>query len=72
MLFNRIHSIFFFFCIKALARGEPQGQVDDKGKNDRADDADGRALGVYGDRREGEGGKRDDGDDDGFFFFFFE
>ena len=54
-----------FFFVEALAGGEPQGQVDDEGKNDRADDADGRALGVDGNRREGAGGEGDDGDDDG-------
>ena len=55
----------FFFFVEALAGGEPQGQVDDDGENDRADDADGRALGVDGDRCERSGGERDDGYDDG-------
>ena len=64
-LFNRIHTKNIFFCVEALAGGEPQGQVDDKGENDRADDANGRALGVDGDRCERSGGKRDNGDDDG-------
>ena len=60
----------------ALAGRETQRQVDDNGENDRADDADGGALGVYGDRRERTGGESDDGDDDGglsdWLRFYFE
>ncbi len=48
-----------------LAGRELQCQVDNNGKNDRADDADGRALCVDGNRRERSGGEGDDGDDDG-------
>ena len=60
----------------ALAGRETQRQVDDKGENDRADDADGGALCVHGDRRERTGGEGDDGDDDGglsdWLRFYFE
>ncbi len=52
----------FFF---ALAGGETQRQVDNKGENDRADDADGWALCVHGNRRERTGGEGDNGNDDG-------
>jgi hypothetical protein len=62
-IFRRIH-IFFFFDV-TLAGRESQRPVDDNGENDRADDANGRALCVDGDRRERSGGERDDGDDDG-------
>jgi len=41
-LFNKIH-IFFF--VVTLAGRESQRQVDNKGENDRADEANGRALG---------------------------
>ncbi len=65
--------IFFFFVM--LAGRETQRQVDNNGENDRADDANGRALRVDGDRRERSGGERNDGDDDsclsdwlGFYF----
>ena len=60
----------FFVClwrcgIATLAGREAQRQVDNKGQNDQADDADGRALGVQCDRRERSGGEGDDGDNDG-------
>ena len=59
-----------------LAGRETQHQVDNNGEDDRADDANGRALGVDGDRRERSGGERDDGDDDGclsdWLRFYFE
>jgi len=57
-------SIIFFFVLTLVGR-ESQCQVDNNGKNDRADDADGRALCVDGNRRERSGGEGDDGDDDG-------
>ncbi len=41
-----------------------QCQVDNNGKNDQADDANGQALCVHGDRRERSGGEGNDGDDD--------
>ncbi len=53
------------FLFLLLAGRETQRQVDDNGENNRADDADGGALGVNGDRRERTGGEGDDGDDDG-------
>ena len=63
------------FFVATLARRESQRQVDNNGKNDQADDADGRALCVDGNRRERSGGEGDDGDDDsclsdrlGFYF----
>jgi hypothetical protein len=56
---------YFFFFDVTLAGRESQRPVDDNGENDRADDANGRALCVDGDRRERSGGERDDGDDDG-------
>jgi len=56
---------FYFFYDVTLAGRESQHQVDNNGENDRADDANGRALGVDGDRREGSGGEGDDGNDDG-------
>ena len=56
-------SIIVFFV--SLAGREMQRQVDNNGENNRADDADGRALCVDGDRRERSGGEGDDGDDDG-------
>jgi hypothetical protein len=72
-ILRRIHNIFFFFVM--LAGRETQRQVDNNGENDRADDANGRALRVDGDRRERSGGERNDGDDDsclsdwlGFYF----
>ncbi len=53
-----------------------QRQVDNNGENDRTDDANGRALGVDGDRRERSGGEGDDGNDDGclrdWLGFYFE
>ena len=59
-----------------LAGRETQRQVDNNGKDDRADDANGRALGVDGDCRERSGGERADGDDDGclsdWLHFYFE
>ncbi len=59
-----------------LAGRETQRQVDNNGEDDRADDANGRALGVDGDRHERSGGERDDGDDDGcmseWLCFYFE
>jgi len=59
-----------------LAGRETQRQVDNNGEDDRADVANGRALGVDGDRRERSGGERDDGDDDGclsdWLRFYFE
>ena len=61
-IFNRIHNNFFFLL--TLARRKSQRQVDNNGKNDRADGADGRALCVDGDRRKRSGGEGDDGDDD--------
>ena len=48
----------------SLAGREKQCQVDNNGKNNRADDAIGRALCVDGDRCERYGGEGDDGDDD--------
>ncbi len=48
-----------------LAGRELQCQVDNNGKNDRADDANGWDLGVDGDRRERSGGEGDNGNDDG-------
>jgi hypothetical protein len=63
-IFNRIHNNIFFFFLLTLARRKSQRQVDNNGKNDRADGADGRALCVDGDRRERSGGEGDDGDDD--------
>ena len=59
-IFNRIH----FFFVETSAGRESQCQVDNNGENDRADDANGRALCVDGDRRERSGGEGDDGDDD--------
>ena len=60
----------------ALAWRKPQSQVDNEGKNDRADDANGRALGVDGDRHKRTGGKSDNGDNDGglsdWLGFYFE
>ena len=62
----------------SLAGREPQRQVDNKGENDRADDANGRALGVDGNRREGAGREGDDSDNDGslclrhWFHFYFD
>jgi hypothetical protein len=65
---------YFFFVM--LAGRETQRQVDNKGKNDQADDANGRSLCVDGDRRVRSGGERDDGDDDGclsdWLCFYFE
>ncbi len=54
-----------FFFVVSRERRETQRQVDNNGKNDRADDADGWALCVDGDRRERSGGEGDDGNDDG-------
>ena len=76
-IFSRIHNIvYLFYFILTLAGRESQCQVDNNGKNDRADDADGRALCVDGDRRERSGGEGDDGDDDGclsdWLGFYFE
>ena len=66
----------FVFVFLALAWRKPQSQVDNEGKNDRADDANGRALGVDGHCRKRTGGKSDDGDDDGglsdWLGFYFE
>ena len=65
LLGNRIHNIYIYiFFVVSLAGREPQCQVDSEGENDRADDANRRALGVDGNRREGAGGEGDDGDDD--------
>jgi hypothetical protein len=50
--------------VVTLAGRELQRQVDKNGKNDQADDADGRALCVDGDRRERSGGEDDGGNDD--------
>ncbi len=59
-----------------LAGRETQRQVDNNGEDDRADDANGRALGVDGDRHERSGGEHDDGDNDGclsdWLRFYFE
>ena len=56
---------FLFFYVVTLVGRESQHQVDSNGENDRADDANGRALGVDGDRRERSGGEGEDGNDDG-------
>ncbi len=60
----------------SLAEREPQRQVDSNGENNRADDANGRALSVDGNRREGAGREGDDGNDDGslrhWLRFYFE
>ena len=58
------NNIFFVFVDAMLGGRESQCQVDNNGKNDQADDADGRALCVDGDCRERSGGEGDDGDDD--------
>ena len=50
-------------CRPALARSKTKGRVDDKGQNDRADNADRRAVGVNRNRRQGTGREGDDGDD---------
>ena len=59
-----------------LAGRETQHQVDNNGEDDRAEDANGRALGVDGDHRERSGGEHDNGDDDGclsdWLRFYFE
>jgi len=60
---KRIHNNFFFVDA-TLAGRESQRQVDNNGENDRADDADRRALCVDRDRRKRSGGEGDDGDDD--------
>jgi hypothetical protein len=62
-IFDRIHNNIVFF-VATLAGRESQRQVDNNGDNDQADDADGRALCVDGDRRERSGGEGDDGNDD--------
>ena len=62
VLVNRIHYVFFAM---SLAGREPQCQVDNKGKNDRADDTNRRALGIDGNHHEEAGREGDDGDDDG-------
>jgi hypothetical protein len=67
-ILRRIHNILlllFFFFVLTLAGRETQRQVDNNGENDQADDANGRALCVDGDRCERTGGEGDDGDDDG-------
>ena len=56
-------SIIIFFVV-TLAGRELQRQVDNSGENDQADDANGRALCVDGNRRERSGGEDDDGNDD--------
>ena len=65
---------YIFFV--SLAGRETQCQVDNNGEDDRADDANGRALGVDCNRHERSGGERDDGDDDGclsdWLRFYFE
>ncbi len=67
---------FVFFFLALVAWRKPQSQVDNNGENDHADDANGRALGVDGDRRKRTGGKSDNGDDDGglsdWLGFYFE
>jgi hypothetical protein len=68
--------LLLLFFVVALAWRKLQSQVDNEGENNRADDANGRALGVDGDRRKRTGGKRDDGDNDGglsdWLGFYFE
>jgi hypothetical protein len=53
-----------------------QCQIDDEGKNDQTDDADGQALSVDCNRCKRSGGKSDDGDNDGclchWLGFYFE
>ena len=49
---------------ETLARSKTQGRVDDKSEEDRAEDADRRALGVNRDGRQRCGRGGDDGDDD--------
>ena len=51
----------YFFV--TLAGRESQRQVDNNGKNDQADDANGRALCVDGNHRKRFGGKGNNGDD---------
>ncbi len=58
-IFNRIH-----FFVETSAGRESQCQVDNNSENDRADDANGQALCVHGDRRERSGREGNDGDDD--------
>ena len=59
-----------------LAWRESQCQVDNNGENDRADDANGRALCVDSNRHERSRGKGNDGDNDGclsdWLGFYFE
>ncbi len=54
----------YFFCVTSAGR-ESQSQVDNNGENDRADDANGRALCIDDDCCKRSGGEGDDGDDDG-------
>jgi hypothetical protein len=76
-ILRRIHNIYIYIYIfVTLAGREKQRQVDNNGMNDQADDANGRALGVDGDRCERSGGESDDGDDYGclsdWLRFYFE
>ena len=68
--------IYMFFFVVSLAGRESQLQVDNEGENDQADDANGRALGVDGNRCEGAGREGDDGNNDGslrhWLRFYFE
>ncbi len=58
--------IYIYIYIGVTSAGrESQSRLDNNGKNNRADDANGRALCVDGDRRERSGGEGDGGDDDG-------
>ena len=72
-IFDRIHIIFF---VATLAGRESQCQVDNNGKNDQADNANGRALCLESDRRKRSGGEGGDSDDDGslneWLRFYFE
>jgi len=64
-IFSRIHYNCFFVFLLMLAGRESQRQVDNDGENDQADDADGQALCVDGDRCERSGGEGYNCDDDG-------
>jgi hypothetical protein len=65
-IFNRIHNIYIYIYICVTSAGrESQSQVDNNGEKDQADDGNGQALCVDGDRRERSGGEGNDGDDDG-------
>ncbi len=72
---SSIGSIIVFF-FKTSAGRELQSQVDNNGENDRADDANGRALCVHGNSCERSGREGDDGDNDSslsdWLCFYFE